>query len=181
MKNLFIIIILNLLLLSCTKQENVFDSFDYSFAGTFSEVYSIKFTQSDTVYVRYDWIGRNFDDITSVPKENTNYYGILNSEERLKLFDYIQKVNLFKYKSEYFEDYLDGSSYGINIQKKTKSKTVLVHSHNAPKEIDSISNWIRSIKQKLKLKEIKKNITFETRKGVLPPPPPPPPIKTSNN
>jgi hypothetical protein len=180
MKNLFIIIILNLLFLSCTKKEKVFDSFDYSFAGTFSEVYSIKFTQSDTVYVRYHWIGRNFDDTTSVPKENTTYYGILNSEEKSNLFDYIQQVNLFKYKSEYFENYSDGSSYGINIKKDSKSKTVFVHSHKTPKEIDSISHWIGRIKTNLKLKEIQKNVNFESSKGLLPPPPPPP-IKNINN
>ncbi|PWB24925.1 hypothetical protein [Flavobacterium sp. HTF] len=177
MKNSLIIIFLSLLLLSCTEKRKVFDSFDYSYESTFSEVYSIKFTQSDTVYLRYHWIGRNIDDTTSTTKENTNYYGILNSEERLRLFDYIEKVNLFKYKSEYFQNYSDGSSYGINIQKNSKNKTVFVHSHKAPKEIDSISNWIGSIKHKLKLKEIKKNIIFESTKGVLPPPPPPPVIK----
>ncbi|MGE8340032.1 MAG: hypothetical protein ACN6OI_03280 [Flavobacterium sp.] len=154
----------------------MFDSFDYSYGGTFSEVYSMKFTQTDTVYLRYHWIGKNIDDTISVVKENTNYYGILNSEERSKLFDYIEKVNLFKYKSEYYEHYLDGSYYGINIQKDNNNKTIFVHTHKAPKEIDSISHWISRIKQKLKLQESKKNITFESKNGVLPPPPPPPPV-----
>jgi hypothetical protein len=181
MKCTSIIIFISLFFLSCTEKKKVFDSFDYSFGGTFSEVYSIKFTQSDTVYLRYHWIGRNIDDTTFVIKEDTNYYGILNSEERLKLFDYIEKVNLFKYKSEYFENYSDGSCYGISIQKDPKRKTLLVHSHKAPKEIDSISHWIGSIKAKLKLNEINKNINFESSKGVLPPPPPPPLIKTLNN
>jgi hypothetical protein len=176
MKKTLITIFISLLLLNCTKKENTFDSFDYSFDGTFSEVYSIKFTQSDTVYLRYHWIGRNIDDTISPAIENVNYYGILNSEERIKLYDYIEKVNLFKYKSEYFENYADGSSYGINIQKDSKNKTVFVHSHKAPKEIDSISHWISRIKLKLKLKKSKKSVTFESKNGVLPPPPPPPPV-----
>ncbi|MEO7978074.1 hypothetical protein [Flavobacterium sp.] len=168
------IVFLSVLLLSCTKKEKAFDSFDYSYSDTFSESYSIKFNHSDTAYIHYHWIGRNIDDTISVPKEKITYYAILNSEERLKLFDYVEKVNLFKYKSEYFENYLDGSSYGISIQKNSKSKTILVHSHQEPKELDSLSNWINNLKQKLKLKEIQKNINFESRKGVLPPPPPPP-------
>ena len=173
MKHLSTIILTSLFFCNCTEKKDVFDSFDYSYNDTFSEDYSIKFTQSDTAYIRYHWSGRNIDYTVSIPKEKTSYYGILNPEERIKLFEYIEKVNLFKYKSEYFEDYSDGNCYGINIKKGFKSKTILVHSYKTPKEIDSISHWIHSIKQKLKLKEIKKNITFESRKGVLPPPPPP--------
>lgn len=176
MKNLVIIFFFSLFFLSCTEKKKVFDSFDYSYGGTFSEVYSMKFTQSDTVYLRYHWIGRNIDDTISQPKENVNYYGILNSEERIELYDYIEKINLFKYKSEYFENYSDGSSYGMNIKKNSKSKTIFVHSHQAPKEIDSISHWIGSMKRNLKLKEIQKNINFESTKGLLTPPPPPLPI-----
>jgi hypothetical protein len=174
MKDSLIIIFTSLLLLSCVEKQKGFDSLEYSFGGTFSEVYSLKFTQSDTVYLYLHWSAKSIYDSISVPKEKTTYYAILNSEERIKLFDYIEKVNLFKYKSEYFENYSDGSSYEINIKKGSKSKTVSVHSHKAPNEIDSISNWIGSIKQKFKLKEIKKNINFESAKGVLPPPPPPP-------
>jgi hypothetical protein len=174
MKNTLILIFISLLTLGCNEEKKVFDSFDYTFGGTFSEVCSLKFTQSDTVYVYLHWSAKSIYDSVSVPKQKTTYYGILNSKERVELFDYIEKVNLFKYKSEYFENYSDGSCYGINIKKASKSKTIFVHSHKAPKELDSISNWIGSIKEKLKLGEIKKNINFESAKDVLPPPPPPP-------
>ena len=177
MKCTSIIIFISLFFLSCTEKKKVFDSFDYTFSGSFSEDYSVKLTQSDTVYIVYHWIGRSFNDSNSRPKENTNYYGVLNSEERIKLFNYIEKVNLFKYKSEYFENYFDGSCYGINIKKDSKSKTVFIHSHKAPKEIDSISIWINNIKQKLTLKGTKKELFYESAKVTLPPlPPPPPPL-----
>jgi hypothetical protein len=175
MKNLFIIIILNLLLLSCTKKENTFDIIDFTFGGTFTEIYSIRLTQSDTVYIHQRWFGRRYNDSSFIPKEKTNYYGILDKQEKLKLFGYISKVNLFKYKSEYIEDYVDGSSYIISINKDFKNKIIFVHSHNAPKEIDSIAALIDKVKHNLKLYETKKQIEF-TASGLVSPIPPPPPL-----
>lgn len=180
MKKYFVIIIISFLLLSCSKKQDVFDSLEYSYGGTFSELYSLKFTNNDTVYVYQEWTGRNFDDSISEPKEKTQYYGIINSEEKLKLYNYIEKVNLFKYKSEYYEHYLDGSCYAIAIKKDNKSKTIFAHSHETPKEIDSISRWIKKIKKNLILKEIKKHLIYKTSDSVFPPPPPPPPIQKSN-
>ncbi|HEX8013878.1 MAG TPA: hypothetical protein VF465_01475, partial [Flavobacterium sp.] len=78
MKYPSIIIFTSLLLLGCNKKEKAFDSLEYSYAGTFSELFSLRFTDSDTVYVYQEWIGRNIDDSTSVIKEKTQYYGILN-------------------------------------------------------------------------------------------------------
>ncbi|WP_281230958.1 hypothetical protein [Flavobacterium gelatinilyticum] len=176
-----IIIFISLLLFSCSQKEKAFDSFEYSFGGTFSELYSLKFTENDTVYVYQEWIRRNFDDSISQPKSKTQYYGIINLKEKSKLYDYIGRVNLFKYKSEYYEDYLDGSLYALEIKKNNKTKTILVHSHEVPKELDSISDWIGNIKKQLVLKETEKHINYVTSNLVFPPPPPSPPIKNSNN
>ncbi|MDW8850158.1 hypothetical protein SD960_08660 [Flavobacterium sp. MMLR14_040] len=177
MKTLPIAIFLSLSLLSCNEKNKAFDSFDYSFSGTFSELYSIKFTESDTVFVRQYWIRRRFNDSISKPQNNTNYYALINQKEKLKLFDYIAKINLFKYKSEYYKDYCDGSEYAINIEKDFKSKIIFVHSYEAPKKLDSLSLWINNIKQSLLLKETKKELFFGSAEVTMPPiPPPPPPL-----
>lgn len=173
MKDITIIIFISLFLLSCSKKEKEFDSLEYSYGDTFSELYSIKFTESDTVYVYQEWIGRNIDDSISFPKEKTQYYGIINPEEKLKLYNYIEKINLFKYKPEYYEHYLDGSCYAISIKKENQSKTIFAHSHKTPKEIDSIAGWINKIKKNLILEETKKHLSYKTSESVFPPPPPP--------
>lgn len=177
MKKSFIIIIISLVLLSCTQKERPFDTLDFTIGGTFSEIYSLRLTQNDTVFVHQRWIGRRFNDSVSKLKEKTDYYGILDNQEKLKLITYIEKINLFKYKSEYIEDYLDGGEYVIAINKGSENKIILVHSHKAPKEIDSIAMWLNNIKHKLKLVETKKQIEFTASGLVFPPPPPPPPIK----
>ncbi|WP_068844737.1 hypothetical protein [Flavobacterium chilense] len=180
MKKTTIPILLSLLLLNCTKNEKTFDSLEYSYGGTFSELYSLKFTDNDTVYIYQEWIVKDFGDSISDPKSKTQYYGIINPEEKLKLYNYIEKVNLFKYKSEYYENYLDGSCYAIAIKKDTKSKTIFAHSHETPKEIDSIARWINKIKKNLILKETKKHLIYKTSESVFPPPPPPL-IQKNNN
>jgi hypothetical protein len=172
-----IIIFISLLLLSCTEKQKGFDSLDFTLGGAFSEIYSLRLTQSDTVYIHQRWVGRSFNDSISKPKDKTDYYGILDPKERLKLSNYIEKTNLFNYKSEYYEDYLDGGAYAIAIKKGSKNKIIFVHSSNAPKEIDSIATWINTIKHKLILKETKKHLVFAASGLVFPPPPPPlPPI-----
>jgi hypothetical protein len=181
MKYPSIIIFTSLLLLGCNKKEKAFDSLEYSYADTFSELFSLRFTDSDTVYVYQEWIGRNIDDSTSVIKEKTQYYGILNPHEKSDLFNYIEKINLFKYKSEYHESYLDGDAYAIAIKQDKNSKMIVVHSYNVPKEIDSISRWIYKIKKQLILKEINKQVNYKTSDSIFPPPPPPPPIENTNN
>lgn len=176
MKYPSIIIFTSLLLLGCAQRQKGFDSLDFTIGGAFSEIYSLRLSQSDTIYVHQRWVGRNVNDSISIPKEKTNYYGILDSNERLALYNYIEKVNLFKYKSEYYEDYVDGSAYAISINKGPKNKIIFVHSHKTPKEIDSIAMWINNIKHKLKLSETKKQIEYAAS-GLVFPPPPPPPLK----
>ncbi|MEZ7500846.1 DUF6438 domain-containing protein [Flavobacterium sp. Arc3] len=174
-RQLFIMFILTLLI-SCAKKEKDFDSFEYSFGGTFSTLFSIKFTENDTIYLREHWnvserYGKKF------PKAKTNYYAILTKEQRNQLRELLKKIDFKKIKSEYNEDYVDGSAYQIIIKKDTFKKSVFVHSHKVPKELDSLSRWIYRTKEKLKLIETSKNFHFESINGILPPPPPPPPIK----
>lgn len=172
-KQIFIIAVLTLLI-SCSKNEKDFDSFEYSYAGTFSTVFSIKFTQNDTIYLREHWNAKERSDGKKFPKEKTNYFAILTKEQRSQLSELLKKIDFKKIKSGYYEDYVDGDAYQLIIKKDTLKKTVFVHSYNVPKELDSLSNWIYKTKENLKLIETNKEFDFKSIKKLLPPTPPPP-------
>jgi hypothetical protein len=174
-RKLFFILFLTLLI-SCSKNEKDFDSFEYSYGGTFSTLFSIKFTENDTIFIREHWnvserYGKKF------PKAKTNYFAILTKEQRNQLSKLLKKIDFKKFESEYYQDYVDGSAYQIIIKKDNFKKAVYVHSHKVPKELDSLSHWIYTTKENLKLFETSKKFDFESINGILPPPPPPPPIK----
>ena len=85
MRNVTIIAFISLFLFSCTKKENTIDLLDYSFSGTFSQVYSLKINQTDTVYIHQEWMGYRLKNGISDPKDKTNYYAILNKKEKEKV------------------------------------------------------------------------------------------------
>jgi hypothetical protein len=162
-----------MVLISCSKKEKDFDSFEYSFAGTFTTVFSLKFTDSDTIFLREEWnIGRNED--CKLPKPKTNYFAILTEQQKREFISLLKNVDFTKINSEYFQDYLDGSAYNIIIRKDGFEKKVFVHSYKIPKELDTLSSWINITKQNLKLTKTNKQLKFESAFGMLPPPPPPP-------
>lgn len=178
-RQLFIIFILTLLI-SCTKKEKDFDSLEYTYSGTFSTLFLIKFTENDTIFLREHWnvserYGKKF------PKAKTNYYAILTKEQRNQLSDLIKKIDFKKIKSEYYEDYFDGRAYHVIIKKDDLKKAVFVHSYKEPKELDSLSKWIYATKEHLKLIETKKEFDYKNIDRVFPQPPPPPPIKKTLN
>lgn len=174
MKNqLFVIIILSVLI-SCSKKEKDFDTFEYSYGGTFSTLFSIKFTKNDTIFYREHWNNYESTDSIRIPKAQTNYFAILTREQRNQLSELLNRINFKKIDSEYFEDYSDGSSYQLIIKKDNLRKTVFVHSHKVPKDLDSLSNWISTIKRKLQLIETNKKFNFKSINRILPPPPPTP-------
>ena len=164
-------------LISCSQKKKEFDFLEYSFKGIFSTVFSITFTENDTVFIREHWNvserhGKKF------PKAKTNYFAIISKEQRKQLSELLEKIDLKKIKSEYHENYCDGSAYQIIIKKDTLKKTVFVHSHTVPKELKSLSNWIYTTKENLKLIETNKEYSFTNIDSIFPLPPPPPPIKT---
>jgi hypothetical protein len=178
-KQIFIISILTLLI-SCSKNEKDFDSLEYTFSGTFSTLFLIKFTENDTIFLREQWnVSERYG--KKYPKAKTNYFAILTKEQRNQLSELIKKIDFKKIKSEYYKDYNDGSAYQIIIKKDDLKKTVFVHSDKVPKEFDSLSNWIYVTKEHLKLIETKKEFDFKSIDRIFPPPPPPPPIKKTLN
>jgi ribosomal protein S15P/S13E len=169
-------IALFLFLLSCSRNEKDFDSFEYSFGGFRSTKFSIKFTESDTLFLREHWNVVERHGIT-YPKDKTNYIAILSQEQRNQLSELLKKINFKNLKSEYYEAYNDGSAYQIIFKKDNLSKTVFVHSHNTPKELDSLSNWIWKTKMNLKLIKTNREFVFKSIDAIFPTPPPPPPLK----
>lgn len=172
MKQKIFIICISIFFISCSEKEKDFDSFEYSFAGTFSTVYSTKFTDSDTVFMREHWNSGRYEN-GKFPKERTNYFALLNIQQRNELSELLQKINFKKVDSEYFENYSDGSAFQLVIKKGNFEKKIFVHSHKIPKELDSLSSWINYTKRKLKLTETNREFEFKSVEGLLPPPLPP--------
>ena len=132
MKRQLLIIFILILLISCTKKEKDFDSLEYTYSGTFSTLFLIKFTENDTVFLREHWnvserYGKKF------PKAKTNYYAILTRAQRNQLSDLIKKIDFKKIKSEYYEEYFDGRAYQIIIKKGDFKKKFLFIAIKSPK------------------------------------------------
>ncbi|UUC45124.1 hypothetical protein [Flavobacterium cerinum] len=175
MKYSIYIVLISIILFSCTKKEKDFDSFEYSYCGTFSTFFSIKFKQNDTIFLREHWNSGGNKDI-KFPKSERNYFALLTEKQKQELSNLLSKINFRKINSEYFEDYNDGSAFQIIFRKGNFKKKVLVHSYHIPRELDSLSHWIYKTKMKLKLNEISQKLEFESAKELFPPPPPPLPV-----
>ena len=172
MKTKITFIILVLLLISCTKKEDInsfsFESFVFSNAGVHHDN-SIKFTKSDTVYLQ-----KRFPE----PKEN--FYAVLKKNERNELNKLIRQLDYKIYDSIYDQNNLyDGQSYLLNFSKNKTNKWIFIYEDNAPEKIYIFIKSLGKFKSKLKFISTKKNINFGDLKYILPPPPPPP-LKTDS-
>jgi hypothetical protein len=172
MKLKLIIIVVFITIISCKRKEEVFDVLEYSYAGTFSTVFSLKFTESDTIYLREHW-NKEWEENIKYPKAKTNYFAIITEQQKNELRNLVEKIDFKKIETEYYENYSDGSSFEIIIKKGKFEKKVNVHSYKIPSELDTLANWINETKDNLKLTKTNKKLIFKSANGVLPPPPPP--------
>lgn len=171
-----ILFCLLLISLSCTKKsekENSVKYFEFSYNNTFQTSFTLIYKPKDSIYIREHWSFNDIYDSVKSPKSKTNYSAKISPEKEEELLKLISSVNFKNLKSEYFEDYCDGVIYGIYIQKDSINKLVSVHSHNAPKQLDSFAHWIYELKEKLILIKTKKKLNIKSAKYILPPPPPP--------
>jgi hypothetical protein len=164
-KNLYIV--LALLIISCSKKEELkpfpLESLIFSYAGLHHDN-SIKFTKSDTVYLQ-----KRFPE----PKEN--FYAILNKSEKIELNKLMSLLNYKKYDSVYEQENLyDANSYLLNISENKKNKWIFIYGDKAPKELYNYIDSLGKFKTKLKFIKTKQIIDFGDLKYILPPPPPPP-------
>ena len=181
--NKIIVILFLLALISCNRKReeaNPIKYFEFSYDDTFGSSFTLVYKPKDSLYIRQHWSACEIFDSLKIPKGKTNYSAKINVGDEQNLISLISKLKLKKLKNEYFEDYSDGRTYAILIDKDSITKLIKVHSHNAPKELDSLAGWIYKLKVKLKLTKTEKKLKLKSAKYVLPPPPPPPPFVEKN-
>jgi hypothetical protein len=161
MKRLFLLTIITLV--SCNRKEvNPFDSFTFSDAGLHHD-YSMKFTNSDTIYLQ-----------TRFPSSVENYYAIITKEDRKNLNQFIEKLNFKKYDTIYAQENLDdGRSLLFRILNRKENHWIFIYGHNGPKELFEFAKWLTNFKEKQKFKPSSKASDYGNLKYILPPPPPP--------
>lgn len=87
------------------KEEKSFDAFDFSFGNTFEMDFSIKFTHSDTVFIRENWSYYDIDENVSSPKRKTNYFSLLLKSEKMELNKLLESIEFSNFDTLYFDDY----------------------------------------------------------------------------
>lgn len=170
MKFLFFLSLISLLILSCDNQKHFdrqrsFKSLDFSYNDVFSTCFSIKFTQSDTVFIK-----QHFASIFSdTSKSNTTYFSLLSNSDRTKLDSFLKKIDLPHFDTLYYQPYQDGIDYQFYFANDTIKKNIRVHSDSVPLPLESFRIWIVTIKKKLLLHQIDTTIDFGSIKDFLPP------------
>lgn len=176
MRKLLIIFIWTLF--SCNNSKPIdkpksFSHFDFSYNDVFSTCFSIKFTQSDSVFIK-----QHFAPVSSdTPKNGQSYYAILTEKEKQRLDSFINKINFSKLDTSYFESYHDGIEYQFYIDKDSTKKLIYVHSDSLPTDVKTFGFWIADLKKNLKLFKIDTVINFGSVRHFLPPRVPAPTIK----
>jgi hypothetical protein len=178
MKFLFLLVIISLTILSCDNQkysdrQKSFKSFDFSYNDVFSTCFSIKFTQSDTVFIRQHFASAFSD----TPKSNTTYYSLLTNIDRTKLDSFLNHIGLLHFDTLYYQSYQDGLDYQFYFDNDTTKKLIRVHSDSVPLPLESFRVWIVTTKKKLLLHQIDTTIDFGSIKDFLSPTVPEPVTK----
>lgn len=154
------------------RQQN-YESIHFTYNDVFSTCFSVKFSQSDTAYIRQHFASYFSDNL----KSETSYFTLLSKADRITLDSFINILPFHSFDTSYFEDYQDGIDYQFYIQKDTINKSIRVHSDTVPSALTVFKNWIVKRKEKFHLHQVDTIIHFESAKYVVPPPaPPPPPI-----
>lgn len=153
------------------KVAKSFQSIDFTYDDVFLTCFSIKFTQSDTAYIRQHFASPFSDNLQS----ETSYFTLLSKEERITLDSFINIIPFHSYDTSYHENYQDGIDFQFYIQKNTINKSIRVHSNSVPSALLDFKNWIIKRKEQYYLHQVDTIIHFESAKNVVPPPPPPPP------
>ena len=177
MKHLLLFVILIYILAGCnasnksiSQQSNL--SIDFTYNDVFTTCFSIAFSQSDTAFIRQHFARPSSDSL----KKNTSYYIILTKSDKNKLDSFIMNIPIQSLDTLYFQEYQDGVDYQFHFQNDSISKSIRVHSDNAPSALTNFRNWILDLKNQYKFYQIDTILYFESAKYVLPPPAPPPEI-----
>jgi len=159
------------LLFSCTNKRP-FEKFDLSYSAEHAD-YSIEFTQSDTVFLRYNFSYLDIYDSIDAPKSKTSYYAILEKKDCNEFDNMLREVDFEKYDTAYYQDFVDGLEYKIYIKRRNLEKTIYIRSLHAPRELDALARWIDILVENLKLNKIDRELNFKSKLNSLPFIPPP--------
>ena len=159
------------LFLSCQKERKFneeYNNFVFSFSAE-NEDYSIKFTNSDTVYIE-----KRFPD----PKEY--FYFLINKNDLDSVYYWVNNIQFSKYNSSYNEHLVNGLVDGIGfkfyLENSHLNSSVYIYGEIGPKEFYVLADKLIEIKERYKLSKTSKKVNFGDLKGILLPIPPPSPI-----
>ena len=155
------------------KLGQAFQSFDFSYNDVFSTCFSIKFTQSDTVFIKQHFAFA----FSETPKSGQSYYAILSNIDKQKIDSFINGINFFILDTIYYESYEDGVEYQFFIDKESRRKLVYVHSDSVPTNVKNFAFWIADLKKKLKIYPVDTTFSFESVRHFIPQKVPEPTIK----
>lgn len=150
-----------------------FHSFDFSYNDVFSTCFSIKFTHTDTVFIKQHFASA----FSYTPKSGQNYYAILSDSDIQKRDSFINEINFLMLDTAYYEPYADGIEYQFYICKDSVKRLIYVHSDSVPNNVKSFAFWITDLKKKLKIYPVDKIVRFESVRNFIPPKVPEPTIK----
>jgi hypothetical protein len=158
-------------LIGCSNDERVkqnhFDSLEFTYNDVFTTCFSVKFTRTDTAYIRQHFASFFSDSLQS----NTTYYTVLSHDDWMALDSLIVVTDFSRFDTSYFESYEDGIDYLFYVQDKASSKRVRIHSEMGPPEIVRFKDWIVSRKESWLLHQSDTLVDFESSALILAPVP----------
>jgi hypothetical protein len=175
MNRLLGIILICSLLVSCRSTESSappYKDFEFYYAGTWTESFSIRFTLTDSVYLRQHFASYRKLKGDTVFKAYTSYLSTLTPEVRSTLDSFIRHIDFAQYDTSYKDSNLkDGTAYGFYIKTDSLSKTIFIYGDNAPDELLNFGIWLSETKNKLHVVKLDTLISFKhALDWVLPPP-----------
>ena len=153
--------------------RQTFHSFDFSYNDFFSTCFSIKFTHTDTVFIKQHFAPAFSD----TPKSGQSYYAILSDSDMQKRDSFINEINFLMLDTTYYEPYEDGIEYQFYIDKDSIKKLIYVHSDSVPNNVKTFAFWITDLKKKLKVHPVDRIFSFESVRNFISPKVPEPTIK----
>ncbi|PKK36516.1 hypothetical protein BWI96_11720 [Siphonobacter sp. SORGH_AS_0500] len=136
----------------------------------------MKISESYQVWLRDHFNRYEFTaDSATAPKEGIYYLSTLSGNQQDTLNLFLKNIDFKRLDSRYYEDYKDGREYRFYIRTKAFAKTIYVHRDESPKELDSLVEWLKETRRRVKLVESSEEVYFRSRLW-LPTPPPPPEI-----
>lgn len=166
MRTLILVILFIWALQGCENSKNksshiTFAAFDISYNDYSSACFSIKFTQSDTVFIK-KYLQYTFSENA---KSGNNYYSLLNNFDRIKIDSFLNKIA----HNYYYNSRKDSLEYQFFIEKDSTEKIINVFYDESPIEIESFVLWVATLEKNLTLYPFEAKIDFKSIGTFLPP------------